>query len=151
MPKGFSSFIGPDLEGLKIQPLAGVLTTLGPSSHREEKEFFGLTQKLVQNVTGKTQMNFLVNKCMYQDHCHPDAAAVAKSLQSCPTFATLWTVALQAPLSVGFSKQEYCRGLPCPPPRDLPNPGTEPACLPSPALTGRFFTTCGTWKALPWR
>ena len=88
MPKGFSSFIGPDLEGLKIQPLGGVLTTLGPSSHQEEKEFIGLTQKLVQNVTGKTRMNFLVNKYMYQDHCHPDAAAaaVAKSLQSCLTF-----------------------------------------------------------------
>ena len=115
MPKAFSSFIGPDLEGLKIQPLAGVLTTLGPSSHQEEKEFFGLTQKLVQNVTGKTQMNFLVNKCMYQDHCHPDAAAVAKSLQSCPTFATLWTVGCQAPLSMGFSRQESWSGLLCPP------------------------------------
>ena len=51
---------------------------------------------------------------------------------------TLWTVALQAPLSMGFSKQEYWRGLPFPPPGDPPNPGIEP---PSPALTGRFFTT----------
>ena len=39
--------------------------------------------------------------------------------------ATLWTVAHQAPLSMGFSKQEYWSGLPCPPPGHLPNPGTE--------------------------
>ena len=41
-------------------------------------------------------------------------------------FATLWTVARQAPLSMGFSRQEYWSGLPCPPPEDLPNPGIEP-------------------------
>ena len=40
-------------------------------------------------------------------------------------FATLWTVACHAPLSMGFSKQEYCSGLPCPSPGDLPHPGTE--------------------------
>ena len=49
-------------------------------------------------------------------------------------FATLWTVAYQAPLPMGFSRQEYWSGLPCPPPRDLPNPGIEllslmPACI----------------------
>ena len=53
---------------------------------------------------------------------------------------TLWTVAHQAPLSVEFSRQEYWSGLPFPPPRDLPNPGIEPASLVSPALAGRFFT-----------
>ena len=46
-------------------------------------------------------------------------------------FVTLWIVAHQAPLSMGFSRREYCSGLPCPPPGDLPNPGTEPR---SPAL-----------------
>ena len=50
------------------------------------------------------------------------------SVQLC---ATPWIVAHQAPLSMGFSRQEYWSGLPCPPPRDLPNPGTEPR---SPAL-----------------
>ena len=44
----------------------------------------------------------------------------------------------QAPLSMGFPRQEYWSGLPCPPPGDLPDPGIEPA---SPALAGRFFTT----------
>ena len=56
-------------------------------------------------------------------------------------FATLWTVACQAPLSVGFCRQEYGRGLPCPPPGDLPNPGIETVSPMSPALAGGFFTT----------
>ena len=45
----------------------------------------------------------------------------------------------QAPLSMGFSRQEYCSGLPCPLPGDLPNPGVEPVSLTSPALAGGFF------------
>ena len=56
-------------------------------------------------------------------------------------FATTWTVARQAPLSMGFSSQEYWRGLPFPPPGDLPDPGIKPASPVSPALAGRFFTT----------
>ena len=62
-------------------------------------------------------------------------------------FATPWTVACQAPLSMGFSRQEYWSGLPCPPPGDLPNPGIEPTAAVSPALTGGFFTTSTTWEA----
>ena len=62
-------------------------------------------------------------------------------------FATLWTIAHQAPLSMGFSRQEYWNGLPCPPPGDLPDLGIEPASLMSPALPGRFFTTSTTWEA----
>ena len=48
------------------------------------------------------------------------------------------TVALQAPLSMAFSRQEYWSGLPFPSPGDLPNPGIKPV---SPALAGKFFTT----------
>ena len=55
--------------------------------------------------------------------------------------ATPWTVAHQAPLSMEFSRQEYWSGLPCPPPRDLPNSGIEPMSLASPALAGGFLTT----------
>ena len=62
-------------------------------------------------------------------------------------FATQWTVAYQAPLSMGFSRQEYWSGLPCPPPGDLPDPGIEPMSLMSPALAGGFFITSSTWEA----
>ena len=49
-------------------------------------------------------------------------------------FVTPWTVAHQAPLSMGFSRQEYWSGLPCPPPGDLPSPGIKPMSPASPAL-----------------
>ena len=60
--------------------------------------------------------------------CHLGGGLVAKS---CPTLATPWTVARQAPLSMGFSRQESWSGLPFPSPGDLPDPGIEPR---SPAL-----------------
>ena len=71
----------------------------------------------------------------------------AKSLQLRPTLCDP-TVAHQAPLSIGFSRQEYWSGLPCPPPGDLPNPGIKPASLISPVLAGRFFTTSAIWEAV---
>ena len=46
-----------------------------------------------------------------------------------------------------FSRQEYWSGLPCPLPGDLPNSGTEPTSVMSPALAGGFFTTSTTWEA----
>ena len=55
-------------------------------------------------------------------------------------FATPWTEAHQAPLSIGSSRQEYWSGLPCPPPGDLPDPGIEPLSPMFLALAGRFFT-----------
>ena len=62
-------------------------------------------------------------------------------------FATLWTVARQAPLSMGFSRQEHWSGLPCPPPEDLPSPGIKPTSFTSPVFAGRFFTSGATWEA----
>ena len=62
--------------------------------------------------------------------------------------ATIWTVACQAPLSMGFSKQQCWSGLPCPSPGDFPIPGIEPGSLMSPALAVGFFTTSATWETL---
>ena len=70
----------------------------------------------------------------------------AKSLSRVQLFATR-TVVHQAPLSMGFSKQEYWSALPFPPLGSLPNLGIEPS---SPALAGRFFTTEPPGKALLW-
>ena len=60
-------------------------------------------------------------------------------------FVTPWTIVCQDSLSMGLPRHEYWSGLPFPPPEDLPDPGTEPLPLASPALTGRFFTTNATW------
>ena len=57
------------------------------------------------------------------------------------------TVAHQAPLSMGFSRQQWWVGLPCPPPGDLPNPGVEPESFMSPSLAREFFTTSATREA----
>ena len=61
-----------------------------------------------------------------------------KSLSRVRLFATPWTVAYQAPLSMGFSRQEHWSGLPFHSPEDLPNTGFKPG---SPTLAGKFFTT----------
>ena len=58
--------------------------------------------------------------------------------KSCPTLVTPWTVAHQAPLSMGFSRQEYQSGLPFPSPGDLPDPGVEPG---SPTLQADSLLT----------
>ena len=76
------------------------------------------------------------------------AAATAKLLQSCPILCDPTDSSHQAPLSLGYSRQECWSGLPCPPPGDLPNPEIEPESLSSPALAGGFFTTSTTWKPL---
>ena len=62
-------------------------------------------------------------------------------------FTTLWTVACQAALSMGFSRQEYWSRLSCPPPGDLPDPRMEPMSLMSCALAGRFFPTSARWAS----
>ena len=72
----------------------------------------------------------------------------AQSLSHVRLFATSWTVACQAPLSMGFSRQDYWKGLPFPPPGDLPNPGIEAFSPEAPALAGGFFTTESPGKPL---
>ena len=62
-------------------------------------------------------------------------------LSPVPLFATPWTVAHQAPLSTEVFMQEYWRGLPFPPPGDLPDPGIKTVSPVSPALADGFFTS----------
>ena len=75
--------------------------------------------------------------------CVPACACSVVSI----SFVTPWTVACQAPLSIGFSRQEYWSGLPYPPSGNLPDLGIEMSLV-SLALTGGFFTTVPTGK--PW-
>ena len=75
------------------------------------------------------------------------AAVLLSSFSRVRLCATLWTVVYQAPLSMGFSRQEYWSGLPFPSPGGLPGLGIEPISLMSPALASRFFTTRATGEA----
>ena len=61
--------------------------------------------------------------------------------------ATPWTEARQAPLSMGFSRQEYWSGLPCPPPGDLSDPGIKPASVTSTCTSRQALTISATWEA----
>ena len=81
---------------------------------------------------------------MNMQNC-PAALVTACMLSCVRLFATPWTVACQAPLSMGFSKQEYWSGLPFPPPGNLPHPGIRFA---SPVSGGGFFTPEPTGKPL---
>ena len=65
----------------------------------------------------------------------------AQLLSHVQLFVTPWAIARQAPLSMGFSRQECWSGFPFPSPGDLPNPGIEPTFPESPALAGGFFTS----------
>ena len=76
---------------------------------------------------------------------------VVESLHHVQLFANPWTIACQAPLSMGFSRQEYWSGSPFPPPRDLPNPGTDPTTsrinsIPTKGFYRKLFNTNGRLK-----
>ena len=105
------------------------------------KDNSGLCQRL-QCVIGHKKLNW--TKRLFKLDQKIDGVIVhAKSLQLFLLFATPWTVSHQALLSVGFSRQEHWRGLPFPPPGDLPNPEASK----SPALAGWFLITSTTWEA----
>ena len=85
-----------------------------------------------------------------RDEAYPSnehACCVLSHFSSVQPFVTSWTVVLQAPLSMGFPRQEYWSGLPCPPPGELPDSEIAPMSLKSSALAGGFFTTSATWEA----
>ena len=85
---------------------------------------------------------YYLRQCSLIEYFH---RAVLRAVLSCfsrvQLFVTFWTVACQAPLSMGFSRQEYWNGLPYPPPGDLSDLEIEAMSLTSPALAGGFFTT----------
>ena len=88
----------------------------------------------VTNAIGNPSIAFLLVVC------------ILSCFSRVQLFATLWTAAHQAPLSMGFSMHEYWSGLPCLSPGGLPDPGIELASLVS-ALAGGFFATSAIWEA----
>ena len=91
----------------------------------------------------KRQPTEWVNTCISYVWCE----YCGKSLLCVWLFATLWAIALQAPLSIRFSRQENWNGLSFPSPGDLLNSGIEPLSLLFPTLVGRFLSTSGFWEA----
>ena len=79
----------------------------------------------------------LYSGCKAHDVFH-SCACVLSHFSRVQLFPTLWTAVCQAPLSMGFSRQEYWGGFPCPPPGDLHDPGIKPASLTSPASAGEL-------------
>ena len=96
----------------------------------------------------KPQLNTAFYKLIMISHLNRYYFNKVSVLSHVQLFATPWTVAHQAPVSMGFSREEYWSGAPSPPPGDLPSPGIEPRSLTSPALAGEFFTTRATWEVL---
>ena len=94
--------------------------------------------------SGRSQQHFQF--CFPQDSAS-SCACMLSHFNCVRLFVTPWTVARQSPVSVGFSRQEYWRGLLCLPPRDLPNPGIKPVSLTSTCIASRFFTTSVIWEA----
>ena len=83
------------------------------------------------------------------EHCLSHAMIIAVRSPSVVSDSLRpWTVAHQAPLSMGLSRQEYWSGLPFLTSGDLPDPGIEPTPFASPALAGRSFTSSATWEAM---
>ena len=85
------------------------------------------------------------NKFILNSHYWSNRMCACKVFSVVCLFAILWTIAHQAPMSMGFSRQEYWSGLLCPLPGNLPDPGIEPGSPTSPAPSDRFFTTSATW------
>ena len=100
----------------------------------------------INAITPKT-LNFYSLE-IYHCFINPLNVCVLSCFSCLQFFVTLWTVAHQSPLFMGFSRQEYWSGLPCPPSEDLPDPGIKPGSLMSPALASGLVTTSATWEAL---
>ena len=100
------------------------------SKHSKWVHSFSCRKQKPPLVTAQSrEVSFLMGSCVS-----------ARSLQACLKLCNPLGVTPQAPLSMGFSRQEYWSGLPCPPPGDLPDTKVEPISV-SPALAGGFFTT----------
>ena len=93
-----------------------------------------LRERQINTQWNNSLCSMTVNNCILSMH-----VCMLSCFSRVQVFAIQWTAAHQAPLSMGLSKQEYWSGLPCPPPGDLPNSGTEPTSLVSPALAEGFF------------
>ena len=131
-----------DLPGPVSPALTGIFLTSGPSENPEPWYF----RMLLLDMSSFPKPNW----CTYYPSCPLSMyVCMLSPFSHIQLFVTRWTVACQAPMSMGFFWQEYWSGLPCPPPGDLPNPGIKPMSLISPVLADRFCITSLIWEAPP--
>ena len=118
---------------------------------RERERIHWITKLIRYSDWAVRILNFQLKLCLplrsdVSSHPHLTVCLlllIGLVVKSCP-FATLWTIACQIPLSMGFSRQEYWSGLPFPSPGDLPDPGIKPVSPAKQAVSctaGGFFTT----------
>ena len=127
---------------ISAHPCQQAVSSFNQQNTRHRKGYRKSPKQMGQNITGATEVcdlpgtdrEVVGGKCVCRSF-------VSNSLRPPGLYS------LQAPLSMGFSRQEYQSGQPCPPPGDLPDPGIKLASLPSPALAGRFFPNSTTWVA----
>ena len=126
-----------------------LLVTLWTAAHRAPPSMGFSRQEYWSGVPLPSPLPLLTKTLIPSNQGPPlqPPACVLGCFSHVPLFVTPRTVAHQAPLSMGFSRQEYQSALPCPYSRDLPDPGNDFVSLRSPALASRFFTTTATWKA----
>ena len=132
-----------------MKPLHGLHVQLaGSSSYVTHGGFFACGSQSSLSVTLVPQ---LICTMLSQEElsasCLLSFLCVLSHFSGVQLFVTLRTVAHQATLSMGFSRQGYWSGWPCPSPGDLPDLGIELVSLISHVLADRFFTTCATWEA----
>ena len=126
---------------------SSVVVILFPEQHLHSSNILHILVTITSFSSGGVPAH-AINSLWVGCHLHhtPLCCAVLSRFSRVRLFATPWTAARQAPLSMGFSRQECWNRLPCPPPEDLPDPGIKPVFLMSPELAGRFFTTSATWE-----
>ena len=112
----------------------------------------GSTIYLFPVLYNDTTTYWVLSVCQVINHSSVSislSACVLIHLSCVQLFATLWTVAFQAPLSMGFSRQEYWSGYPCPPPGDFLSSEIEIMSLMSPALSGSLSILVPAGKPFP--
>ena len=118
-------------------PLTCLLRNLHAGQEATVRTLYGTTDWF-RTEKGVPQ-SCIFSPCSF--HLYAEHACMLTHFSHVQLFETLWTVACQASLSMGFSWQEYWSGLPCPPPGDLPDPGIEPLSPESPALQVDYLHT----------
>ena len=132
---------------LKDMGIPGHLTCLLRNLYAGHKQQLEVDMEQLIGKIGKgVRQGSILSPCLFNLYAECTLLR-AQSVSHIWLFVMLWTVACQAPLSMGFSRQEYWSGLWWPLQGDLPNSEIKPDSLMSPALAGGFFTASATWEA----